>query len=498
MKPHFKIRGRKASTAFALGLALVTLSACDNLLEVTLPAKLTDAALEDPKSAVAIRNSAIGEFETAYDYLVWQWYSREDAGGTALGSAGVIADGVNFDVDIGSVFGPLATARSFAYALHDKLANDKNWAGVPGRTQIMAVSSIYAGAALGVMGSALCEVTIDGGPKKTPNEVLTLADEWLTKALTEIGATDFAVPYGIATSAKAMAYGLRAQVRWMKGDNAGALADAALVPKGFVAYATRDIGGSAKSAVGGVSRQNRSWNDGPNGRYSKLNGIVDWWTGAPNPVTGKAWPKAIPFTGYTELGILPDGRAVTDDGYPIRRATSPAYPGLDATAVADTRIPFTKGTLTGGGATIEYIHNRYSQEGDDIPMLNWKEMWLIRAEVEGGQKAIDYVNDIRTADNLPKVTYASPENATQIRYMIIEERRRALFLQGRYLFTKLKNLNLLFFPRAEGRNPNRGNTVYSGGIRVIMPANEYTLNRNLTNADRGTACTAAERPVNII
>ena len=496
MKPHFKIRGRKAGTAFVLGLAVVTLSACDNLLEVNLPAKLTDAALQDPKSAVAIRNSAIGEFETAYDYLVWQWYSREDAGGTALGSAGVVADGVNFDVGIGSIFQPLATSRSFAYLLHDRLANDKNWAGVPDRTQIMAVTSIYAGAALGVMGSALCEVTIDGGPKMAPSDALALADTWLTKALTEIGATDFAVPYGIATSAKAMAYGLRAQVRWMKGDNAGALADAALVPKGFVAYATRDPSGSAKST--GVSRQNRSWNDGPNGRYSKLNGIVDWWTGAANPVTGKAWPKAIPFTGYTEMGIGADGRAVTDDGYPIRRATSTAYPGLDATAVADTRIPFIKGTLTGGGATIEYIHNRYPQEGDDLAMVDWKDMWLIRAEIEGGQKAIDYVNDIRADKNLPKVTYASPANATQIKYMVIEERRRALFLEGRFFFTKLKNLDLLFFPRAEGRNPNRNNSLYSGGIRMIMPANEYTLNQNLTDADRGTACAAPERPINII
>jgi hypothetical protein len=496
MKQHLKIRGGKAGTAFALALAVVTLSACDNLLEVTLPAKLTDAALEDPKSAVAIRNSAIGEFETAYDYLVWQWYSREDAGGTALGSAGVVADGVNFDVGIGSVFQPLATSRSFAYALHDKLANDKGWAAVPDRQQIMAVSSIYAGASLSVMGSSLCEVTIDGGKKLTPNETLTLADEWLTKALSEI-TTDFAVPYGIASSAKAMAYGLRAQVRWMKGDNAGALADAAQVPKGFIAYATRDIGGSAKSATGGVSRQNRSWNDGPNGRYSRLNGVVDWWTGSPNPVTGKAWPKGIPFTGYTEMGIAADGRAVTDDGYPIRRATSTAFPGVDATAVVDPRIPFIKGTLTGGGATIEYIHNRYPQEGDDLPMVDWKDMWLMRAEIEGGQKAIDYVNDIRADKNLPKVTYAVPTNTTQIRYMIIEERRRALFLEGRYFFTKLKNLDLLFFPRAEGRNANRGNAVYSGGIRMIMPANEYTLNKNLTDADRGTGCAVPERPINI-
>ena len=130
-------------------------------------------------------------------------------------------------------------------------------------------------------------------------------------------------------------------------------------------------------------------------------------------------------------------------------------------------------------------------------MVNWKDMWLIRAELEGGQRAIDLVNEVRAADALPSVTYADPANAKQIRYMVIEERRRALFLEGRFFSTKLENLDLLWFPRAEGRNPNRNGSVYSGGVRLLMPGDEYTLNPNLGLAKRGTGCAQHERPVNI-
>ena len=75
---------------------------------------------------------------------------------------------------------------------------------------------------------------------------------------------------------------------------------------------------------------------------------------------------------------------------------------------------------------------KYADEAADIPLVNWREIWLIKAELEGGQNAINLVNEIRAEDNrlfgleLPLVTYADPSNATQIRYMIIEEKRRVL------------------------------------------------------------------------
>jgi hypothetical protein len=228
--------------------------------------------------------------------------------------------------------------------------------------------------------------------------------------------------------------------------------------------------------------------------------INDWWskdvTKAPgtqnNPVTGKPWPAVIPFTGYPNLGILPDGRAVRDDGLPIRTLGSYRTP-IENTAVKDTRVDFGFG-ITQGQSFASYLPGKYTSESEDLPLVNWKEMVLIRAEAVGGQGAIDLVNTLRDFDKLPRVTYADAANATQIRYMIIEERRRALYLEGRFYFTKLKNLDILWFPRGQGQQFS-GRNSYGGAVRLIMPNSEYDLNSNLTRASRATGCAQNERPV---
>ena len=78
--------------------------------------------------------------------------------------------------------------------------------------------------------------------------------------------------------------------------------------------------------------------------------------------------------------------------------------------------------------------------------------------------------------------------------MIIEERRRALFLEARYFMTKLQNPDLLWFPRDVGATL-RGGHQLQGGVRFLMPDNEYHLNENTTIADRATMCDPATRPV---
>ena len=120
----------------------------------------------------------------------------------------------------------------------------------------------------------------------------------------------------------------------------------------------------------------------------------------------------------------------------------------------------------------------------------------IRAEGVGGQGAIDLVNELRAFDNLPLVTYADPNNATQIRFVIIEERRRALVLEGRYFHTQLKNPDILWFPRSVGGT--RGfDHAHRGGVRFLMPNSEFENNENLGLLDRATGYSPNERPVNI-
>ena len=92
---------------------------------------------------------------------------------------------------------------------------------------------------------------------------------------------------------------------------------------------------------------------------------------------------------------------------------------MDA-AVRDTRGRTELGIIAGKGAVIRPTNIRFPNAGADIPLVNWKEMVLIRAEAAGGQTAIDLVNSIRQADQLPLVTYADPANAAQIERMIIE------------------------------------------------------------------------------
>ena len=76
----------------------------------------------------------------------------------------------------------------------------------------------------------------------------------------------------------------------------------------------------------------------------------------------------------------------------------------------------------------------------------------------------------------------------------IEERRRALFLEGRFHPAKIKNLDILWFPRAQGQTPGAGRALL-GGVRFTMPNDEYLYNPN-TNGDlnlRGTKCAQHER-----
>ena len=491
-----------AYKAAGAGLALclmLGIGGCSNVLDVSLPADLTGDALDDPVSAGTQINSMIVLFENGMSNFDYTVHGHEDGVEVVLASPSIN----------GSTFGYVANApnfsefmqsRQFAKSLHEKL--DKTWtvAQVAKRAQYLAITSIYEGAVVAWMGASLCEGALDAGKVMSQADMYAAADQVLTRAVTEIQAAgDFAMPFGISTSALTMAYGLRAQNSWMAGNLAAARADAervtgvGAVPTRFFAYMTRE---------NTTTRRNLPYYNGPSARFALMQGVVDWWKGSlrqPNPANGKLWPEVIPFTGYTELGILPDGRAVRDDGLPIRMAGNGTIPQnyrtpIESTAVPDTRVPFIIG-LVGGKSTPSYIATKFTALNQYIPLVNWKEMMLIRAEAAGGQGAIDRVNELRAADNLPRVTYLAASDAEGIRRMIIEERRRTLFQEGRYYYTKLKNLDLLWFPRKQGAMPNNG-SQYQGGVRLAMPDNEYLLNPNILDLNkRATGCDAKSAPV---
>jgi hypothetical protein len=485
-----------------VALILVTvggLTACSDLMEVSLPASLTEQVLEDAASAENQVFSVMAFFECSYSDLTHEALGFEDLWERLTGVSAP-AD-YDYATSSGSCDGSdsnaayyrnLQVSRVMGENVYERLTNDWTDADVPGRAKLQALAALYVAANIEVLGTFFCDMTFDAGPMQSPTQVLSLGETWLTTAMGHITALgDFPIDNGISTSAMTVAWGLKARIKWLKGDLPGALADLANVPQGFEAVVSRETGPQRRTKVFSAGLDN-PWS----GMYP---GPFDWWVPQAivvdknNPITGVPWANPIPFTGYVDIGLLADGRAVRADGLPIRV-------GVDAGAVTETdaggRVPLVV-QLPLGGTVLASSPSKYLSEGDDIPWISWREMWLIAAEAEGGQLAIDRVNDLRTFHGLPLVTYLTGASSAQdIRYMIIEERRRELFAEGgRFWATKLQNLDLLWFPRNQGVMPTQGWSLF-GGVRVLMDTGEYTENPNLSLDSRGTGCTVAEgRPI---
>ncbi len=514
MKPESRAWVKGGKSALILALAVGTSTACESLLEVELPAVLGEEVLDDPSGAATQVASVIANFECGMSAFGWRTMGHDGVTESVAGRGGgsgvynsVPDAGIECDADgdssNGNYYDQFAIARGAGYDAYERLG-DWTDAEVNDREQLMATTALYLGAIFDNFGTFYCEMTIDGGPLMTPDQTMAVGIDWLNKAQGHINTIgDYAIPHGASTSAQTMLHGLRARMLWHTGDLTGAATAAALFPKDFTAWVTRDVGPQRRNKPY-ESLTATGWN-GMLGLSSSTNpddpsepGDYIW---APidrtNPVTGLDWPDPIPFTGYLFLGIMPDGRALDDAGFAVRwaeefRAAGDAPTPLLNGAVEDPRTKHFKKSVQ--GPTQREVPDTYSSDADDLPLVDWEEMWLIKAEIEGGQAAINYVNEIRDVYSLPNVTYADPANATQIKYMIIEERRRTFFNEiGRFWATKILNTDILFFPRNKGKTPQQGYDL-NGGVRQVMPTDEYEFNENLDFSVRGTGCDADQAP----
>ena len=184
--------------ALALLLGVGVLSACGDLLDVDLPAELTDQALEDPAGAETQMVTLVTHYEDGFDEFADEVLGRE--GGGEVFMCGPCSPYL-FRVFANDFFESMAKSRRFANFLHEKLADEWTVSQVPRRAQFLAISSIYEGAAIGWMGQNLCEAAIDGGSLIRVDELLSMSEGLLTRALSEVQAAgDFAMPSRIASA----------------------------------------------------------------------------------------------------------------------------------------------------------------------------------------------------------------------------------------------------------------------------------------------------------
>ncbi len=525
---RFKSWGRVA----AFGLLLGALSACDGLLEVDIPHILTDAALEGPATAETQVNSMIAQIECGTSVFAYIALGHEDVHASVAGIGGnnalyrstpdtgggcdtSSANGNWFDQFMAARAGgsrdpalfPLALqAEGDSRGVYDRIQNDPDWQASLGGAEgekLSAIAALYVAIALTHFGEFYCEIGIDGSEPMGPDAVLTMAGQWIDRAFTHM-SSDFVMPFSISTSAHDMGYALRARIKWAQGDLAGANTEAAKITEGWTAWITRESG---------EQRRNKIFHAAQSVSFAGMVGQIDWWDSgvrSVNPATNALWPTTIPFTGYIFLGISPEGQTVDAAGYPMRwaktlRDASDDPISLGNSATPDPRVTHAIKSVQGPGRF--EVLTKYKSEGDDIPLVGWKEMVLIEAEYDMSTgalaAAIAHVNIVRAATEATLISGGHMTtllgSQAHVRKVIIEERRRALFAEGaRYWSTKIQNTDLLWFPRAEGQTTFQAYPL-GGGVRLEFVGDEYDNNQHWVDAGgddlKGTLCAADEAPI---
>jgi hypothetical protein len=375
-----------------LALALMTvLTGCDTegLLEVSLPGRVTEDALESPRLAETLAFSVVNDVECAWDNYVAAATHHSDEWIQSSGNATMRRWGLR-DITptfaayvAGScttsygLFTPLHTARVQAESHFDRISAFAT-SDVPRRTEFLATIRVYGAFPLLAFGETFCETPLDGEDRsRSPEELLQLAESRFSEGIQLAGEA------GLNPIRYAALVG-RARVRLGLGDYTGAIADAEQVPEGFMFYATRD--------QSPARRQNR--------HYSSVAG------GEGDPESRK------------HATIAPSYRDVTWKGVP------------------DPRINVRwDGGLGFDFATAHWTHDKVPQGfATPVRMASWEEAQLFIAEASAITGDLDraraILNEFHTRAGIPPVTAGDIPTQSDVIRHVIEERRRELFVEG--------------------------------------------------------------------
>ena len=348
--------GRRIMPAIASVMLLGT-TACDidRLLEIETPSRVAEKEYLVPANANLIASSAVADFECALGaYIV--------AGGLAAGEVNdgtqtasrwsydrrnVLASDAHYSTfgcaAIG-VYTPVNTARHTTDQAARLLAEWTD-AEVPNRQRLLANTAALAGYSLLLLGEGFCSGVIDVGPELTSEQLFDSAEARFTTALAAANAAG-------DNNLRYLALVGRARARRNAGDMAGAAADAALVPVGFVYTA---------SASATASRRN-------NRIFAQNNSDA----------------------------------AVT---------VAEAYRGL-----GDPRVPTdSTGRRTSDQQQL-WLQKKYTSNTSPTPIATGVEAQLIMAEAAGGAEGVRILNDLRADVGLAPLTAAQEASFTVTLY----------------------------------------------------------------------------------
>jgi hypothetical protein len=373
---------RLGAAAAALILS-VNVTACDTdeLLEVDVPGRVPEEALNDPALARTLLNGVIADLECAWSNYTSAAAVHSDefipASGNlnqkTWGSRQITA--THNDHGFGACgghgsFTPLQTARFQAEDVFDRLASFSD-ESVPQKVLFQATARAYGGYAIVALGEGFCEMTIDGGPILTRAQTLQLAETKFSEAITLATQANNADILNMARVG-------RARVRLDLENFAGAKADAEAVTSPYLKNATRDASGGRRFNV------HHELVNGPLGRHA----------------------------------------SVANNNRDLR------FKG-----VADPRVVVrTNNDLSFDFVTVHYFHQKTTGRDSPVPIASYKEAQLIVAEAAARSNdlatARTILNQRHTLAGLPTYDVADIPTQADVIRAVIEERKRELFAEG--------------------------------------------------------------------
>ena len=364
-------------------MALV-MGACKDVLEVSNEQDILDENLDTPEAVLPLMNGVIGDYALAYATAIdiIGLYGQELIHTGSFPTWREVETGVGTRPSaVGNQIYQNAS-RSIWVADTSAVRLRKALPDAEKRFELATVL-LWGGFAHFQLADNFCEMTFHGGPAVTPKAGYERARAMFDDALAVATAAN-------RTDLKNAALGGRARAKLMLGDYAGAKADAALIPAGFI----------LRAIYGNNSREN-------------------------NAVA----------TNTTTL---------------IRReaGVNPRFYKEDARYKTDPRTLFRdKGdTAKGPDPTRQFVEQlKYPARDTPIPVFTWQEARLIEAEAEirlgNPTRAVTLINLVRAAANLPAYAGAATEQA--VLAQLIYERSAELWLQAQSL-VDWRRFNLTF------------------------------------------------------
>jgi starch-binding outer membrane protein, SusD/RagB family len=420
----WKRAGKHAAILAGL-LATGLFGACSDVLKVNAPQLIEESTLTQPANAPVLLAGVIADFECAFvNYIATM-------GNVADEFADSQANAAIWDIDRRTNFpnytlystatcgtggyGAVYTPVSVARAAGDRtLGLLQSWsdAEVPNRAMLIARAAAYTGYSLVLLGEGFCTAAIDVGPELTPNQVFTEAENRFGLALQTLTG----LTGSSADSLRSLALVGRARARINQGTatkRTEAAADATLVPNGFTF----------------------------NARYSAA--------------TNRSENRIFRYNNTS-------GQITVDPTY--RNLNDPRVPAVDANrnaSLASLRL---------------WTQMKYTSLTAPIPIASWREAILIRAEIAGGQEAVNLINQLRTRPGVGLAPFASTDPA-EIQAQVQEERRRELYLESHRLFDTIR-FNVPLNPAPGAPFPNGGGQ-YGNNRCLPLPDVERLNNPNI-------------------